>query len=138
MELPAPDTLVLKIVEYDSGTRKIDTTLYVLYDKVEEKYVIRGRRADGRRLKSCTYSFDCENATDLADFIEFLIDDENILSYILYNYDNLPRDSNEITYDFLEEYDDQTYEISGYDNQPLKKATLVKILRMLRNVFNYY
>lgn len=138
MELPAPDTLVLKIAEYDIDTGKLDTTLYLLYDKVEEKYVIRGRRGANSQLKSCTYSFDCENATDLADFIEFVIDKTNTVSYILYNYDNLPCDSNEITYDFLEEYDHRTYEISGYDNNPLKRQVLVKNLRMLRNVFNYY
>lgn len=46
MELPAADTLVLKIVEYDVDTKKNDTTLYLLYDKVEEKYVIRGRRSE--------------------------------------------------------------------------------------------
>lgn len=89
-------------------------------------------------MRRCTYSFDCENTTDLADFIEFLIDSENVISYILYNYDNLPCDSNQITYDFLQEYDDRTYEISGYDNKTLKRIELLKNLRMLKNVFNYY
>ena len=71
-------------------------------------------------------------------FIEFLIDDSNTVSYILYNYDNLPETSNELTFEFLEEYDDRTYEISGYDNLKLNRKQLLRNLRMLRNVFNYY
>jgi len=138
MEFAAPDTLVLKIVEHDVDLHRPDTILYVLYDKAEEKYVIRGSRVETKTIKSCVYSFDCENASDLTDFISFIICPENRVSYILYNYDNLPRSSNNITYEFLSTYDDRQYEISGYDNQYLKKHELVKHLRMLRSVFNYY
>ena len=136
--LAAPDTLVLKIVEHDVDLHRPDTVLYVLYDKAEEKYVIRGTRTETPTIKSCVYSFDCENASDLADFISFLICSENRVSYILYNYDNLPCNSDNITYEFLSTYDDRRYELSGYDNQYVKKPELVKHLRMLRNVFNRY
>lgn len=33
MDIILPDTLVLKIVEYDIESGKPDTTLYLLYDK---------------------------------------------------------------------------------------------------------
>ena len=138
MEFTFPDTLVLKIVEHDVDLKRPDTTLYVLYDKSEHKYVIRGKRRETDTLNSCTYSFMCECAKDLADFIQFLICKHNKVSYILYNYDNLPATSNEISYDFLTEHDDRTYEISGYDHQDLKRNVLLRNLRMLRNVFNYY
>lgn len=138
MEFAAPDTLVLKIVEHDVDLHKVDNTLYVLYDKEEEKYVIRGKRRNTPVLKCCVYSYDCECANDLADFIDFLICSENKVSYILYNYDNLPENSNLITYEFLHDYDDKSYEISGYDNQVLKRSVLLRNLRMLRSVFNRY
>ena len=145
MEFTVPDTLVLKIVEHDVDSGEQDTTLYILYDKMRHHYVIRGKRKDvirGKRkefdLRTCTYSYECEFAHDLADFIEFLIDEENKVSYILYNYDNLPSTSNEITYEFLKENDAITYEIAGYDNKKFYRRELLKNLRMLRNVFNHY
>jgi hypothetical protein len=129
-----PDTLVLKIVE-NIGTNP-DTILYVLYDKSKHRYVIRGSRQETKTVKTCSYSFECKSSRDLVDFIKFLIDSSNDVSYILYNYDNLPFTSNEITYEFLSEYDNIRYEISGYDNQKLKRKELLKYLRMLRNIFN--
>lgn len=137
MEFTVPDTLVLKIVENDVDLGRPDTTLYVLYDKATHRYVIRGKRNDSR-VPSCTYSFECEFANDLADFLEFLLDKTNTFSYILYNYDNLPETSNEITFEFLKMYDSRVYELSGYDNQDFKRKTMLKNLRMLRNIFNYY
>lgn len=137
MEL-VPDTLVLKIVEYDDVSLKVDTTLYILYDKSIHRFVIRGKRNETRQFQSCTYSFECKHEEDLADFIRFVIDKKNNVSYILYNYDNLPGDSNNITFDFLRNYDDRTYEISGYDNQTVKHTRkLLTHLRMLKNIFNY-
>lgn len=137
MEFTVPDTLVLKIVEHDVDLGRPDTTLYVLYDKASHRYVIRGKRND-IRLQSCTYSFECEFANDLADFLEFVLDNENMYSFILYNYDNLPESSNEITLEFLKENDSVVYELAGYDNQPFVRKQIIKMLRMLRNVFNYY
>ena len=138
MEFTVPDTLVLKIVEHDVDLNRPDTTLYVLYDKKEHKYIIRGKRFETRKMESCSYAFDCEFAHDLADFIQFLIDRENEISYIVYNYDNLPETSNEIDYDFLYTYDDKVYEISGYDNKKLRRKELIRNLRMLRNIYNNY
>jgi hypothetical protein len=135
MEYTVPDTLVLKIVEKDGN--KDDTILYILYDKSVERYVIRGKREETLRVKSCTYSFECDYTHDLVDFIQFLIDPTNSISVILYNYDNLPFSSNDVTFEFLSEYDDIRYEIGGYDNVKLKRKELLKNLRMLRNIYNY-
>jgi hypothetical protein len=138
MDIIIPDTLVLKIVEYDSDSHKPDTTLYLLYDKGIHRYVIRGQRQETDMNKSCTYSFECESVHDLADFIEFIIDaPNNRVSYILYNYDNLPQTSNEISFEFLKNFDHITYEIAGYDNNNFKRKYLIKHLSMLRNIFNY-
>ncbi len=137
MESTVPDTLVLKIVEYDDKSHKDDTTLYMWYDQSIDRYVIRGKRSETPNLAPCLYSFECNSASDLADFIQFVIDRNNYVSYILYNYDNLPETSDEITFDFLSYYDENTYEIAGYDNEALKRHDLIRNLKMLRNVFNY-
>jgi hypothetical protein len=138
MEFTFLDTLVLKIDEHDVDLNMPDTTLYVIYDKAQHNFIVRGKRRETAALCSCTYSFTCEYAKDLADFIQFLICKDNTVSYILYNYDNLPATSNEISFEFLLEHDDIAFEIAGYDNQALKRNILLKNLRMLRNVYNNY
>lgn len=132
------DCLVFKLEEVETVSNEIDTTLYVLYDKLKHVYVVRGRRRWTPKCQSCTYSFDCDSSRDLADFIQYIICPENRVNEILYNYDNLPEDSNDITYEFLHDYDHGDYEISGYNDRKLKRKRLIMNLRMLKNVYNYY
>jgi hypothetical protein len=129
-----PDTLVLKVQEFESKNN-LDTVLYILYDYQKQCFIVRGKR---NKQGDCTYSFECESSVELVDFVTFLIDKENSISYILYNYDNLPMTSNEITFEFLAKYDHIDYEISGYDNLRLKRKELLRNIRMLRNVFNRF
>ena len=130
------DCLVFKIVEMDVDTAEIDTTMYIIYDKTTRKYLIRGKRSDTSRFQSCTYSYDCEFASDLADFIQYLICQDNTVNEILYNFDELPENSNDITFEYLNEYDHPAYEISGYNNQKINRTTLLRNIRMLRNITN--
>ncbi len=137
MEFTVPDTLVLKIVEYDVDLKRNDNTLFILYDKAIHRYVIRGKRNDVN-VSSCTYSYECKSASDLADFLGFLLDETNKLSYIVYNYDNLPETSNDITFEFLNKNYSKFNELFGYDNQLYNRKTITKVIRTLKNVFNYY
>ena len=132
------DCLVFKIEEIEEETRKLDTTLYIIYDKKNHKYLIRGRRRWAPSCQSCTYSFDCDYAEDLAYFIKYLVCPDNTINEVLFNYNNLPEDPDDISFEFLHDYDHSDYEISGYNNKKLKRNRLLKNLRMLRNVFNYY
>lgn len=131
-----PDCLVLKIVEKDSDTDEVDTTLFVLYDYYQDTFVIRGKRQNTVRVISAPYSFICHSATDLVDFISFVICKDNKWSYTLYNCDNLPSDSVEIDYDFLDKNTGHTFELAGYDDKKYGRNYLLKVLRMLRNVHN--
>ena len=139
-EFPVPDTLVFKIEERETGTTtsRLDTTVYIFYDKKEHNYVIRGRRRVDPNQFSCEYSFVSENIDDLMYFLTFVICKKNLWTYVLYNYDNLPVDSNDVSFDFLYSYDHSDYELAAYDNQKFNKRFLRKNLEMLRNVFNYY
>ena len=131
------DCLVLKIEEHDIYNKELDTTLYILYDKKEHHFVVRGKRFS-KKIDSVVYSFNCEFAHELADFVSFVICMKNQWTYTLYNYDNFPYTSDEITYEFLERHDSRVYELGAYDRQKYSKKTLLKNLRTLRNVFNYY
>jgi hypothetical protein len=138
MTITITDCLVLKIEEYVSN--KLDTTLFILYDKNEEKYLIRGKRSDILYKRSpISYSFSCKYASELFDFINMLICKSSKLSFTLYNYNDLPCNSNEIDYEYLKNLDgDHSYELSGYDNERKNKKQIMKYLRILKNVFNYY
>lgn len=137
MTEPATDCLVLKIEEYDIDNGKLDTTLFVIYDKKEQQFIIRGKRSHVS-MDLCTYSFNCEFAHELFDFITFVICKKNQWSYTIFNYNNLPATSDEITYEFLKQHELKVYELAGYDNQKFNKHELLSNLRILRNVFNYY
>lgn len=133
-----PDTLVLKLEEVEKNTDKIDSTLYIFYDKRTHHFFVRGRRRWSHKHQSCTYSFQCEFADDLVDFLRYIICKNNTINEVLYNYDNLPCDSNDVTFEFLHDYDHSDYEIVAYDKMRFSKKGIVETLRMLRNVFNYY
>jgi len=132
------DCLVLKMEEHVDG--ELDTTLFVLYDNNEDAYLVRGKRSDVfGKPSSVPYSFYCNYASELIDFISFVICKKSKISYTLYNYDDLPNDADEIDYQYLSDLDgDIAYELAGYDNQKFNKKEILKFLRVLRNVFNYY
>jgi hypothetical protein len=131
------DCLVLKIVEFDLDPQKNDTELYIIYDKLNGHFMIRGKRRDTRKITSAPYSFNCDTAADVYDFIDSIICSFNLISYTLYNYDNLTDDN---TFEFLHRCNDPAYEIVGYDNITLSKNKkhIMKVLRSLRNVYNHY
>lgn len=128
------DCLVLRIDEFDSDTFKLDTQMYIYYDVNEDVYVIRGKRPGAWE----TYSFYCDTMHGVKDFVSTVICKENLWSYSLYNYDNLPLDSDEITFGTLDCNVRKETEVAGYDYQVYNKKTLKKMLRILRNVYNYY
>jgi len=128
------DCLVLRIDEFDSDSHNFDTSMYVLYDTNEEVYVIRGKRPDTWD----TYSFYCDTMHDTMDFIRTVICKENLWSYTLYNFSNLSPDSDDITFGELEMNVRKEAEIVGYDYQQYNKKSLKRMLRILRNVYNYY
>jgi len=131
------DCLVLKLEENDNYNNRLDNTIYIFYDKLEQTYNIRGQRECEGRC-GCTYSYTCANEYHLADYLQYVICSKNTVNEILYNYDNFPINSVNISFEFLQEYDHSDYELSGYNDIRLKRKRLVKILRMLRNVFNNY
>jgi hypothetical protein len=133
-----PDCLVFKFEEVEKETGNIDNTIYVLFDQRTENYVVRGQRRWTPKIQSCSYSFECDNQCDLADFLQYIVCSDNRVNEILYNYDNLPDDSNSVTYEFLHDYDHSDYEISGYNGKKFNRRRLFRMLRMLRKISNEY
>ena len=137
MLIGSTDCLVLRIDEFKGesvSVATLDTSIYVLYDVNNSSYVIRGNR-DGEIQ---TYSFYCDTLHGVKDFINTIICKKNLWSYNIYNCDNLPRYSDDITFELLEESVGKHNEIVGYDYHAYNKKTLKRMLRILRNVYNYY
>jgi len=132
------DCLVLHIREIETTTRDVDTDLFVLYDKNERCYVLRGKRLELLTRQFKPYSFMSSNAEDVFNFINFVVCSMNRITYVLYNYNNLPQHSDEITYDYLSSLTNRSSEIAAYDNLKFQKKQLRKLLNMLQGVFNYY
>lgn len=134
------DCLVLKIdefYEFEPNVNKKDTTLFILYDKMLEEFIIRGKRINS----SYNYSFTCKKSKDIAFFIELILGEGALWSYNLYSFDGLPIDQNDITFGYLKNITTNCSSndiITGYDNQDYNKKKLRKIIKMLKNVFNYY
>lgn len=133
------DCLVLKLEENDVDTHKIDNTIYIIYDTYVKTYIIRGRRGyDSSGINGTTYSFSCDCELDVVDYLEYMICNKNTVNEILYNYTDLPAESNEIWFEDLHNDALIHREISGYNNKKIKRKRLLRILRMIKNVFNYY
>jgi hypothetical protein len=132
------DCLVLKIQEYVDN--KLDNTLYVLYDKNKEVFLVRGKRTPILGKYECVpYSFYCKYIKELHDFISLILCISSKISYTLYNYNDLPIDPNNIDFETLDTLSgDKSVELTGFDNQNYSKKDIEKFLRVLKNVFNYY
>jgi hypothetical protein len=137
-EYTVPDCLVYKLEEYDELTDELDNTIYILYDKKEHNYIIRGKRKCANNCHPPSYSFVSKYENSVVDFLQYVICKSSYVDETLYNYDNLTNFSNDITYEYLNELNNDNNEISGYNEQKLGKKRLLKNIRMLRNVFNYY
>lgn len=134
-----PDCLVLKLEEIDAkNVNAIDTTIYILYDTKKLKYIIRGKRRQTIKYNSCTYSFECNLKNNLVHFLKYIICESTVVNETLFNYDDLPKDSNKITFEYLQEFENRNNEISGYDKKKLTKKRLTKNLTILESISNYF
>jgi len=133
------DTLVLKIEEVEENNgEQVDTRMFVFYDHYDWCYHVRGERTCTRNVNYQAYSFRCDTLETLVDFIWFAISKENILNYTLYNYDELPANSDEISYEEMAWHQSIAKEIAGYDNRRFTRKGLKRVLKLLRNVYNPY
>ena len=127
------DCLILKVEEVDNDRKIVDNEIFILFDKNTETYVIRGMRTE-------TYSFSSKTSDDVLLLISFVIDNNNLLNYKLYNNKNLPWDSDDITYEQIVESlkSNDIEELVGYEHETFSRNTLRKRIKVLRYVYNHY
>ena len=146
-----PDCLVMKLIEYEkyspvmsrSDLKKYrDVRLFVLYDTNKHTFIIRGKRTSTSKVKAKPFSFECRYLREVYDFIKLIFSIEHVFSIELYNLDNLPTNSNEITFKSLDRSLDLSSLIVAYDTQMMSKDSnrgmIYKFLSSLENVNNIY
>jgi len=132
------DCVVLKIVETEYQSGETDNTIYLLFDTLKHQFVIRGIRASSSTMDFEPYSFRCARMKAVCDFLSVVIDNSNIVSYSLYNLNDLPFYSDDITQELLDEACYKGNEIVGYDNLKFNMKTLRKYVGIVNDLFNPY
>lgn len=140
--MSSSDCLVLCVEEIDTDYDNFSdyqkkSRVYVLFDVTYGVYLIRGRR-DNREPES-TFSFiaDSNNQESVVNFIDFFTLDEPIIMTI-YNMNDLPLTSEEITCEYLEENSIEENIFLSYRQQDFSKSTLRKIMDVIKNIYNHY
>ena len=132
------DCIVLKIVETEYQSRDTDNTIYVMFDTLKREFVIRGLRSQSSTTDFEPYSFRCQSIKVVCDFLSVVIDNNNIVSYSLYNLNVLPCYSDDITIELLDESCYKANEIVGYDNLKFNMKTLRKYVGIVNELVNPY
>jgi hypothetical protein len=120
----------------------IDTRIFVTYDFGTKAYIVNGKRIDiisedGEiKQEFQPFMFCVNESSDVADFIVLTFSKNNKMSYTMYNYNNLPEDACDMTYEFMENNMDRKYEISAFDHIAIKRSLIKSLVRMTRQMYN--
>jgi hypothetical protein len=138
--------LVLCFEEHDDSNNyaSIDTRIFVTYDADAEYYIINGKRIDlftedsqaVNKTNFKPFMFYANDSSVVVDFIMNSFSKGHNISYIMYNYNNLPEDASDITYDFMENNMDRKYEIAGFDDIKINRSLIKTLVRLTKNMFN--
>jgi len=126
----------------DDGNDLIDTRLFITYDHTTSAYVVNGKRQDifskkGRNKTNLKpFVFCAQESDDIVDFIFLSFSRSNSLSYIMYNYNNLPEDACDLTYELMESNMDRRYEIAAFDNVDIRRNHIRRLVRLTKNMYN--
>ena len=133
------DCLVLHISEIDPSLKKEDTSIFIIYDIVKNKFLIRGKRRNIKNEFTPSYEFQCDTLKSLLDFLEVTLSSPGYdLNITIYNYNDLSLKSEWITYDYLLENKVEVNEIVGYDGKKYSRNYIKSLAKLLMNVYNYY
>jgi hypothetical protein len=139
-ELQTDTNLILCIEDHDNenDSTSIDNRLFIGWVEEDNDYYVRGKRQDTDKTKYVPYAFHCSSPYDLFNFIKFAVGSDS-MSIILYNYNNIDAlKDTELTYEFLENNMDHKYEIAAYDDVKMKRSTIVQMLQMIKNAYNWH
>jgi hypothetical protein len=139
-----PDCLVLRLVEVTSNTRLgYDQEMFIIWDDRLKKFYVYGKRVVTSTYDSQPYIYTFKSSKHVLNFIDLLCFPDRF-TVELYNYDNLPRNSNDITFEFLKKCVHSDYEVVAYDDVDFNRkmnneiVRCVEILQQAVNDFSTY
>ncbi len=120
---------VVCIIEHDENKHgKVDSTLFFAYDRRYNEYVLWGKRSN---KDDVPFMFRFDTFNNMDNFIHMsILHNKNAIdkfTITLNNYNNFPLNFN-VSYKFLYDNLDISYEITGYENI-LKKHMTRRYLR---------
>ena len=127
------DKLVLFIEETYEGN--VDMTCYVLYDVAEREYFVCGARIDDAGCKYTPFHFFCKSKQTLLSYIRFITNANNSrLTYGLYNFNNIFKNTEYIDYDKLVAKRCESKEVAVYVDMDFNKRQMMDLLIILKEV----
>lgn len=131
-------TLLVELLDTETLDTKVQGKLYILFDSNNNQFIIRGcNDLDLSNYYPYSFLVDEHNKKDLVDFID-LFSNEDQIRLTIYNFNDLPLTSEEITFEYLEEYASEEYEFLSYRPQFFSKSSMKKILSVISSLRNYY
>lgn len=133
------DSFVLKIVEYNTNMKEQIRT-YVFYDHNLEMFGIRGGYVSKNDNNNASHSLYCSNLHDTREYLKLCHNDYDNILVCLVNFDDLSRDSDNITFDQLYADDFRKNEVFGFDygRKVFNFLDITPYLNVLMNVYNNY
>lgn len=136
------DCIVIKIEQFSKACQSTmfypDKTMYIAYDEIWNSYVIRGEICDDT-FRASYFSFSSKKINSIIAFIQFNFDFRKKVDMTLLNYNDLPYDTDHISFDLLKNLSSNTSSvIAVHENIDDKKRNLKRNLKILRNVLNIY
>jgi hypothetical protein len=110
--------------------------LFILYDDEKKSFFLCGKKITSTGIDYTPFSFQCENEKVVKQFTRLIMEDT--VNMYLYNFNNLPRNCDDISFNTLYEMKSEECELSTYFEEEDYYNDMTDYLEMLKNIKNYY
>jgi len=110
--------------------------LFILYDDEKKSFFLCGKKITSTGVDWLPFSFHCESEKVVKSFTRLIMEDT--VNMCLYNFNDLPANCNDISFDTLYEMKSEECEISTYFEEEDYYEDITEYLEMLKNVKNDY
>ena len=127
------NSLVLYLVETEN---RVFSEEFIFFDYTTRLFGVRGKSFNRKNVDN-VFAFDCGDQKSVLTFLKEVHVDYKQLSVCLLNYEDLPLNASDITYEYLDARNCREMEIAGYDyaKNAYSLDKLDRLLTMLRHMY---
>lgn len=127
------DNLILTFVEYEDVQNLIDDhTMYIMYNKKNERYYIIGKRYHGVSSRRCnSYKYRFKTVNDVIDFIKLITNNDDV-KWSLHLHSTSVKDYDSLNFESVNNMLDIKHELVKKDNYQFKEKYAKKLLYLLK------